>query len=563
MSIPSGPVPHRTVSGLRSPTSTLPGAPATPSTPTRNISSAFGSPSALRAEEDVVILEIGSRFLRAGLAGDPTPKAVVDFGPDEQTRAGDCRRWNLDYEKSWRKRSHRETWGEAYELWRPDLRGLDLGLVGDKIDRAVRDIFTKHLLIDSRPRRITLALPSTFPLPLLSTILDTLFTSFQPPSVSLLSAPILTCIAAGVRSGLVVDIGWSETVVTGIYEFREIRCSRSIRATKMLGEATFKLLSDAIDEGRSESEDGKSAYPSFDECEEVMARVTWCKPATRPERAETTQGLAPVNEEDELRSSIQSMHLGEAVEADPKIYIPLKSINPPRVIQLPFSELAQPCENAWFAKGIPELDLDDEELPLHLLIYRGLLKLPVDVRSVCMSRLIFVGGGSKVPGLKSRILDEVVALIEQRGWNPKTGRAMEQFHSNSKLHARRLRRDGPTEVSQNPASIASIDASLLEQEYDSIEAELKREASKRVLHTEAGYLRAVESLGAWSGGSLLSYLKMPAISIVDREQWQQHGLAGASRHIEVDVDIAKKRQSMVPGAMRSGDRSSWTLGLWG
>jgi hypothetical protein len=149
MSNSSGPVPHRAVSGLRSPTSTHPGAPAAPSTPTRNISSAFGSPSALRAEEDVVILEIGSRYLRAGLAGDSIPKAVIDFGPDEQKRAGDYRRWEIDYKKSWRERAQGQTWGEAHELWRPDLRGLDLGLVGDKIDRAVREVFTKLVGVQS------------------------------------------------------------------------------------------------------------------------------------------------------------------------------------------------------------------------------------------------------------------------------------------------------------------------------------------------------------------------------------------------------------------------------
>lgn len=162
MSNPNGPVPHRAVSGLRSPTSALPGAPAAPSTPTRNISSAFGSPSALRAEEDVVILEIGSRYLRAGLAGDSVPKAVVEFGPDEQKRAGDYRRWEIDYKKSWRERAQGKTWGEPYELWRPDLRGLDLGLVGDKIDRAVREVFTKLVGVQSLCAGYKLNYPGTY-----------------------------------------------------------------------------------------------------------------------------------------------------------------------------------------------------------------------------------------------------------------------------------------------------------------------------------------------------------------------------------------------------------------
>jgi len=141
MSAPSGPA-HRSVANIRSPTSANPGAPASPHTPLRNISSAFGSPSSLRAEEDTIILELGSRYLRAGFSGDAVPKAVVDFSPEEQRRAGDYSRWEVGYTRG---RREEKSWGETHELWRPDLRGLDLGLVGDKIDRAVRDAFTKSV----------------------------------------------------------------------------------------------------------------------------------------------------------------------------------------------------------------------------------------------------------------------------------------------------------------------------------------------------------------------------------------------------------------------------------
>src|SRR5579859_1058255 len=142
MSNPSALPSHRRISDIRP---TITGAPASPHTPLRTIPSAFGSPSALRAEEDCVILELGARYLRAGFAGDAVPKAVIDFGPEEQRRAGDYRRWEVDYNKSGRSRVQEKGWGEAYELWRPDLRGLDLGLVRDKIDRAVREAFTKSV----------------------------------------------------------------------------------------------------------------------------------------------------------------------------------------------------------------------------------------------------------------------------------------------------------------------------------------------------------------------------------------------------------------------------------
>ena len=47
---------------------------SSPHTPLRPLSSsAFGSPSSLRADEDVIVLELGARNLRIGFAGDAIP----------------------------------------------------------------------------------------------------------------------------------------------------------------------------------------------------------------------------------------------------------------------------------------------------------------------------------------------------------------------------------------------------------------------------------------------------------------------------------------------------------
>ncbi|KUJ15501.1 actin-like ATPase domain-containing protein [Mollisia scopiformis] len=575
MSNPSAPAAHRNVASIRSPGSNNTGAPASPHTPLRNISSAFGSPSALRAEEETVIFELGTRYLRAGFAGDAVPKAVINFGPEEQRRAGDYRRWGTNYDKSAAKGLQSKSWGEAWELWKLDLRDLDMGLVGDKLDRAVRDAFTKFLLIDSRPRRLSLAIPSTLPLPLLSTILDTLFNNFQPPTISLLSAPVLTTVAAGLRSALVVDIGWAETVVTAVYEYREVQCRRAVRGTKLLGEATYKVLAEAADLAEAmskdkpaddKSEDDNKAHPSFEECEEIMARVLWCKAAKKDEPRRFDRGLTPVTEEDELRSSMRMMSISGQSDDDSTISIPLTSTEPPTTLKLQFADLAEPCDTALFATDTTETELDDEELPLHLLVYRSLLQLPVDVRSICMSRIVFVGGGSNILGLKGRVLDELAQLIDERSWDPVRGKAAEQYRNNPKLQRTKLRQNGPIEVLQQKDSngILIIPAHIQKQEDDPIDEQLKREARKGLPDVESGNLRAVNSLGAWSGASLLSQMKVPAISIIDREQWLQHGAAGASKSTE--IDLTNRRQSMGPGAAfksGAGDRSSWTLGLWG
>lgn len=144
MSQSSGTAPaHKSVSSIRPTPSVTAGTPGSPHTPLRTISSNFGSPSALRAEEECIVLEIGARYLRIGFAGDAVPKSVVHFGPEEQRRAGDYRQWDLGYEGARREHTVDRSWGESYELWRPDLRGLELGLIGDKIERAIREAYSK------------------------------------------------------------------------------------------------------------------------------------------------------------------------------------------------------------------------------------------------------------------------------------------------------------------------------------------------------------------------------------------------------------------------------------
>lgn len=382
-----------------------------------------------------------------------------------------------------------------------------------------------------------------------------------------MSSPALCTIAAGLRSALVVDIGWAETVVSAIYELREVQCTRSIRATKLLGKEMSMMLDKLIKPNppkkSEEGEDGE-AIPgvlSFEECEEVVTRMAWCKPGRISKQTPPSIGLTPVKEEDEFRSSMRSLHIWSGAEVEPQASINLKSTNPPRTLQIPFQKLAEPCESALFATGISESDLDDEEAPLHLLIYRSLLKLPIDVRSMCMARIVFVGGGSKLPGLKGRVLEELGNLIEERGWVNVQGKAVEQLRNNPEFSKTRNKQvdEGPMEVPPGEVNPAS----LQEQESDPIEDGIHRAARKLNPPLEVGNLRAIHSLGAWSGGSLLTNLKVPSVSVIDRDQWLQHGLVGASKSGgEVSVS---SRQSMGPGAFKSGagDRSSWTLGLWG
>src|SRR6266516_4860830 len=133
-------------------------------------------------------------------------------------------------------------------------------------------------MVDVRPRKALLALPSTLPHPLLSTILSTLFSNFQISAITLVSSPVLATVGAGLRSALVVDIGWSETVVTGVCEYREVLSNRSERAGKMLVHSVGRFLAEkARNQRDSNSAAGANDHSymnevSFEECEGFLYR---------------------------------------------------------------------------------------------------------------------------------------------------------------------------------------------------------------------------------------------------------------------------------------------------
>ncbi|KAG5926127.1 hypothetical protein E4U42_003591 [Claviceps africana] len=562
---------HRNVAGIRTsmPPQGSAGSfgPHTP--PQRAMTTSFGSPSTIRADDDFLILEMGSRFIRAGFAGDSSPKACLTCGPAQQRRAGDFRAWQEP-----RSRSSTTTWAVDYEMWRYDVRDVDLGLFRDKLERLLRDAFTRFLLIDSRPRRIGLVLDSALPIPLLSSVLDTLFASFQTPTVSLMSAPTMVAVGAGLRSALVIDMGWNETVVTSVYEYREVKSSRTVRAGRSLNEELYKLVHGLIPTAEDDQVTGKKAV-SFEECEDILCRLMWCRPSTFKSSQRQSTQLDTVEEQDENETESHARPSGIAE-------VPLQSTTPPWTIHIPFNKLADACDDAFFDPSAARSTFDDHEWPLHLLLYRHLLQLPVDVRAICMSRIVFTGGCSNILGIKERIMDELSSMVAKRGWEPVFGKGAEQLRSNQKLRGRSSGQTGSMLSSVATSETGDVavgsggggddddesdglrsETGTTESQEDAVEAKIAR--NRPVGHQLQGQLRAIHSLGAWAGASLLCQMKIPATATVERDLWLQQGANGASRPNEVDVKTQQRQSMGATGLMRGGGghHASWTLGVWG
>jgi hypothetical protein len=265
---------------------------------------------------------------------------------------------------------------------------------------------------------------------------------------------------------LVVEIGWEETIVTGVGEHKAVAERRSIRGGKMLAREMAGLL------GEADGNDGVA----FTFAEDVTRRMAWCKTPT----------------------SINSY----------------STVNIPKPggagLDIPFTKLAEPAETTFFSPST-----DDHDYPLPALVYHTILALSVDLRALCMSRIVLTGPNSGIPGLKTRLLADLARLVEKRGWD-----VVESYGSASKPLPHRL-----LERKENIAPAAQPDAGGSVPISERLHDDLSDQFSQKVLITTSkgkenvikGVVRGVETLGAWSGASLVTSLRVKGRAEVERD----------------------------------------------
>jgi actin-related protein len=514
-----------------------------PHTPTRftSVGSNFSSPgSTYRQEEDAIIIELGTRYLRAGFAGESGPQCVIPFSRESNRRVGDYRAYASGYRP---KPTSFERWAQDNELWQNDLGNVDLGLVEDKLERTIREVYNKYLLVDAGTARLVLVLPSLVPHPLLERVLTLLLDRWGYSTIALLPSPTMSAASAGLRSGLVVDVGWEETVATPIYEYRELRVARTSRAMKMLIQKASNALTDFAGK---DAELRKGLPIDHDFVEEVTMRLAHCN----------CQG-GTASQEQQLSTQTESLSVSEAVQKpkDPPstatVVLDWPVGNFLKQTTLDLSIMSNCVQAVFFDSEKEQEHLDDNEQTLPELIFRSLLALDPDVRGVCMSRIVFVGGGSRIPGLSAKVLQEVQLLIKRHGWTSVRGKKITE-------NRKKLR-----ELSQGRAEAPLARHNVLTppENKDYVEAKLRKQWAKHPQPPQiTGVLREVESLGAWAGASLLTSLKIKGFVEIERDRFLSHGLAGANREAEMSVVPPRMSSLGIPGTKNNGQ--GWTLGQW-
>jgi len=441
--------------------------PPSPHTPTlsRALSSQYESPSLYRVEDDPLILECGARILRLGIAGESTSRVAYRVRPEDRQKYTLFSGQNPVV-------NHNLDW----ELWNYDIPNLDLEIVANTFQRVLRRILDQHVMLDIKMRSMLIIFPPGLPNPLIELALTGVFGALNSPkSVSLMSSAACCTIAAGLRSALVIDIGWHEVTITAVYEYRQVYQKKSNRAGRRLHYTTSRFFSGKV---------AKNDQISFKQIEGIIVRDVYCKVLQH----------ASDQIEQTYSTSTKSINIGTKGH-----------------LQIPFNDLSIPVEDNFFNFSSNSRVDDNHDVPLPTLIWKILCTLPIDVRSVCVSRLVITGGCSNIPGLSTRIMQEVQQFIDRNGWD--------LVYYGSCFSPKALNKQ-----ETNIANTSNITRSSSERKQPEIAFQKENSNLSKHAHSVSTTVKVVKTMGAWAGASLLASLKSGSTLEITKENFIKHGI---------------------------------------
>lgn len=393
------------------------------------------------AADNIVVVEVGNRFVRVGIAGDSNPRCIIpaEFGWQRVAKT---------HSQYFSEKDNKQDKGRYFTLW--DLRDLHddddstteeskenlhdswyksrpLKRFETVLECILRYAFSLELLTDPRQQRVAIVENPLWPSKIRQSIARVFLKHMQVSSIVFLPSPVLDLIAAGLRSGIVVDVGWEETIVYPVYDLRLLLMSTksSIRGSKRLHAAVKEVLTDLI--AKQHEQQSVKEVP-FNMVEKVVINSLYTNggnhligsassvtkpsgPIIVPLMPGTSPGSFGSTSETTSSHRLDISRLLPAPPEDTELNSILKIPN--HLLQNAVSGTFLLNRHYSGAAAIADAD-DDDELDLATMISRVICSLSMDVRGSTQSTIIFVGGASTIPGLQSKVLQDTRSLLRKR-----------------------------------------------------------------------------------------------------------------------------------------------------
>ncbi|XP_016117644.1 actin-related protein 10 [Sinocyclocheilus grahami] len=305
-------------------------------------------------EKTAVVVDLGAAYTKCGFAGETGPRFII---PSEVKRAGSP---------------------EAVRVVQYNINTEELYSI---LKEFVHLLYFRHLLVNPRDRRVVIVESVLCPSHFRETLSRVFFKHFEVPSVLFAPSHLMSVMTLGIQSALVMDCGYTETLVLPIYE--GVPILSVWEALPMGGKAIHRELHSLLSEQCTLDTDSGT-------------------------------GLS-------LPTVISK------TDTHPSHHTPA----PPQDVEYPLDGQKILYVKGSIRDSVAEMlfEQDNEEKSIATLLLDTLVKCPIDTRKVLSENLVIIGGTAMLPGFLHRLLTEIRSLVEKPKYHDALATKSFRFHS--------------------------------------------------------------------------------------------------------------------------------------
>ncbi|KAI8801925.1 actin family [Cladochytrium replicatum] len=347
--------------------------------------SLLGRRHSIYGTEDRIVFDIGSLFVKCGFSGESKPRYVT-YHSEPQV--------STTTQEGSRKGS------SLHQLYKLEVRNL--GEIEGLLSDTLRNLYHLNLLTDPKQRKVILCENVLLPIIVKEAISRVLFTVLQVPSITFLPSQVLALLTVGKTTGLVVDVGYNETILLPIYDGRPLL--PRVRSFPIAGASMTKRFEQLlinhgslIAKGASVGEDGLSLpIPEgyFDSqpkhfLDSLQARV--CYIGSHPTQA-------TLSTEFPSEKYPYKVYVSTAKPAVVPVEQPMKLMVP-----------------GWVRERAGEVlfESDEDGNTLATSILECILQCPSDTRTELAQNILVIGGTAMFPGFHERLQKHIEQAQEE------------------------------------------------------------------------------------------------------------------------------------------------------
>ncbi|XP_064847516.1 actin-related protein 10-like [Oncorhynchus masou masou] len=318
-------------------------------------------------EKTAVVIDLGAAYTKCGFAGETGPRFII---PSEIQKPGQQQsikvvQYNINTE-------------ELYS----------------NLKEFIHTLYFRHLLVNPRDRRVLIIESILCPSHFRETLTKVFFKQFEVPSVLFAPSHLMSIMSLGINSGLVMDCGYTETLVLPVYEC--IPILSAWEALPLGGKAIHKELDGLLVEQctvDSDSSTGQSlptvigSIPE-DVVEDIKVRTCFVSDLKRGLKIQE----AKFNLEGTAERPTPPPDVDYPLDGEKILHI--KGTIRDSVMEMLFEQ-------------------DNEEKSVATLVLDTLVKCPIDTRKALSENLIIIGGTAMLPGFLHRLLAEIRLLVDK------------------------------------------------------------------------------------------------------------------------------------------------------